>query len=119
MLPETPAPLADFFDYPAPGSLNENHDVYGHPDSVVRVREVSRRPHGDEAQNEHHGAQTDGEDVEVDVVPYSRSGPVGVVSRQENCGGDEEEEHDGGYDSVPEDQGVVLSQGREAVAHSL
>lgn len=85
---------------------------------MVWVGEVSRRADRDEAENEDDGAEKDSDDLKVGMVSDGVTRLAGVEPGNEYSDWDNEEEGDGGYHSVAENETVILGQGREAIAHA-
>lgn len=108
----------DFANETATKSLNQNHDVDGDTDAMVWICEVSGRADSDETENEDDGAETDSDDLKVCMISDGVSRLAGVEAGNEDGNWDDEEEGDGGYHSVAENETVVLGQGREAIAHA-
>ena len=79
----------------AADSLQEDQDVNGDANAVVRIRQTPRRADSHEAEDEEYGAQEHGEDVEVGMVPDAVAGPLCVETDIEDGKGHNEEECDG------------------------
>jgi hypothetical protein len=106
-------------DHPAAKGLQQDHDVDGDTDPVVRVRQRPLWPDGEESEDEDDGAEPNGEDVEVGVRPHVALVVARAAEALDHHGrGHEDEEGDRRQHAVGGYEAVVLRQGREAVAHA-
>src|ERR1044071_875383 len=98
--------------------LEEDQDVDGDANAVVRIGQVARGTDGDETEDEDDGRKADSNDVEVRMVLDGLARTLGVETDKQGGDGYYKEEGDGGQHAVAEDETVVLCEGRKAVSHS-
>jgi hypothetical protein len=106
-------------DQTAADGLQQNHDVNGDSDSMVRVGEVARRAYRNKAQNEYDGGEANSKNLEVGVIFDRLAGALRVESDEEDGYWDDEEERESSQYTVAEDEAVVLCKSGEAIAHSI
>lgn len=114
--PQRPTP--DILDEASADNLQQYQGKNGDANAVVGVRQASFRPYGEPSEDEEYRRQENGEDQEVGVISDRIARVSRIESRVQDSYGDEEKKDDCCEKAVCQYEGVVLCDGREAIAHA-
>jgi hypothetical protein len=103
---------------PTADGLEQNQDIDGNANSMMRVRQIAGRADGEEAEHEDDGGKANSQDLQVGMVVDGPPRSAGVEPDEEHGAGYNEEEGYRGENTMAEDKTVVLREGRKAVPHA-
>lgn len=98
--------------------LEQDQDVEGQADVMMRVRQAAPRADGEPTEHEDHGRQRHGDDLQPDMQAQGPAGSAAVEARRDYGRRDDDDEDDGREDGVSADQGMILGEPGKSVSHS-